>query len=192
MLNRNTLELQDNSSVLLQSSAIAGMQSNFEALTDGSLVIVALPASAGAIPSSLVTPLNNALGEIGAVLPGRWALQNQMTLCWSSQTPDCFSAGWSTFSVTYGSFSVIGVPGLAVGNAWYDSAAQRGTIEGPLVGYLTPGTTVGGGANADAYTLVFGADEYVLVDSCVTGGPSACVMAWVTDLPAPGSMASTS
>ena len=36
VLNRNTLELQDNSSVLLQSSAIAGMQSNFEALTDGS------------------------------------------------------------------------------------------------------------------------------------------------------------
>src|SRR5207249_11856437 len=47
---------------------------------------------------------------------------------------------------------------------------------GPLAGYLTHGTTVGGGANADAYTFVFGADQYVLVDSCASGGPSVCVI----------------
>jgi hypothetical protein len=63
---------------------------------------------------------------------------------------------------------VIGVPGMKAGNAWYDSAAQRGTQQGALIGYLTPGVTVGGGAIPNPYSFVFGADQYVLVDSCAT------------------------
>jgi len=50
---------------------------------------------------------------------------------------------------------VIGVPGMSAGNAWYDSAVQRGTTQGPLVGYLTPGVDAGV-STANAYTFVFG------------------------------------
>jgi hypothetical protein len=63
-----------------------------------------------------------------------------------------------------GAFSIIGMPGMAAGQAWYNSAAQRGTQQGALVGYLTQGQAVGGGTNANAYVFVFGADQYVIVD----------------------------
>jgi hypothetical protein len=177
VLDRNCPDtMYYNYSVPLQGPNIAGMQSDFETLTDGSLVVVALPASAGVIPFDLVGAVNDALGVIGGVLPGKWSLPIADQECWSSNTPVCEGTQWSPNTVTYGSFSVIGVPGMAPGNGWYDDAAQRGTPNGPLVGYLTPGVGVGGGANADAYTFVFGADQYILVDSCVSGGPSACVI----------------
>jgi hypothetical protein len=181
VLDRNTLEMLYNYSDPVTSPAIASMQTDFEALTNASLVFVALPASAlsasaGALSSSLVGTLNNALGVIGGLLPAKWILSQEMINCWSSQAPYCYSAGWSTNNVTYGSFSVIGVPGMSAGDAFYDSAAQRGTTQGALIGYLTPGVAVGSVANANAYTFVFRPDQYVLVDSCVSGGPSACVI----------------
>lgn len=193
VLDRNSLEYQTDYSVALTSSGISQMQSNFQNMEAGSaLVLVSLPASAGAIPSSLIAPLNAALNEIGAALPERWVMgPNQaaaVTECWSSNQMACGdnNASWQqSNSYVPGSFSVIGVPGMTIGNAWYDDAIQRGTTNGALIGYLTPGVTVGGGTYASAYTFVFGADQYVIVDSCVSGAPSACVISVNGELFAP-------
>ena len=38
---------------------------------------------------------------------------------------------------------MIGVSGMSAGNAWYDSAVQRETTQGPLIGYLTPNSELG-------------------------------------------------
>ena len=189
-VNRNTLELvylknqPFNNSYSLNSngSGISQMQSDLATLpTDGSvLVLVSLPASAGTIPSNLTASLSNALNLIGGVLPQSWNLgasssnQTALQTCWSAMVPQCWSSdssnpqwqggttGWS------GSFSVIGVPGLAAGNAWYDDAQQDPTRNGALTGYLTPGAAVGGGVNGSAYVFVFGTDQYVPVDTCAS------------------------
>jgi hypothetical protein len=181
VLDRNTLELVEiggsplNYSVPVNAAAIStGL--DFRGLPDSSLVMVALPASAPAVAAADVGTLNAQLATIGAVLPGRWLLDQEMTLCWASNLPYCYSSPWKAGAATpQGSFSVIGVPGMAPGAAWYDDAAQRGKPSGPLAGYLTRGVVPGGGVNQDAYTFVFGADQYVLVDTCVGGG-LACPM----------------
>ena len=109
-------------------------------------------------------------------------------VCWASNTLSCFVSNTSTATIfwsqanpnhNFGSFSVIGVPGMTPGNAWFTSADQQGTTQGALVGYLTPG--VQPGANVNAYVFVFGAEQaggqqYVLVDSCVSTATSPCAI----------------
>jgi hypothetical protein len=193
-----------NQSYPVSSTGISQMQTDLGTLpTDGSvLVLVSLPASAGPIPSNLLAPcgtqtnctsLSDALNRIGGVLPQSWNLgagNTKLQTCWSSMVTNCFNSvsnnkpqwalwptGWSgSLNGWNGSFSVIGVPGMAIGNAWYDDAKQRGTTNGALTGYLTRGAAVGGGVNSSAYVFVFGADQYVPVDTCASGGPSLCTI----------------
>ena len=199
VVDRNTLAQVSingkvgNQSYPVTSTGISQMQTDLGTLpTDGSvLVLVSLPASAGLIPSSLMPTLSNALNPIGGVLPQSWSFGTSVSLertCWSSMVTNCFNSvsnhspqwavwptGWSgSLTGWNGSFSVIGVPGMAIGSAWYDDAKQRGTAgNGALTGYLTRGAAVGGGVNSSAYVFVYGTDQYATVDTCAT---SSCVI----------------
>jgi hypothetical protein len=102
--------------------------------------------------------------------------------CWSSLQMQCFdnnpvwqvsSTGWKR------SFSVIGVPGMAIGSAWYDDAQQHPAAGGALVGYLTTSVIVNSNGvtnSGNAYSFVFGPEQYVVVDTCVKGTAPACVI----------------
>jgi hypothetical protein len=176
VLNRNDpTEMISNTSTPLTLNGIE--QINFSGFDNGTLVVVSLAASAAPIPPSLIQSLSDALAPIGGVLPPTWLLQGPISSCSSLDLQNCYSGDqWSKSYRDAGSFSIIGMPGMAAGQAWYNSAAQRGTQQGALVGYLTQGQAVGGGTNANAYVFVFGADQYVIVDSCVSGGPKACAI----------------
>jgi hypothetical protein len=200
-VDRNTLELVSNQSYQINSTQISQMQSYLATLpTDGSvLVLVSLPASAGAIPSTLISPLSTALSPIGGTLPQSWNLGLSNALlrtCWSSMINQCYNSvgshapqwdllatGWSDSLTGWnGSFSAIGVPGMVTGSAWYDDAMQRRTptANGALTGYLTPGAAVGGGINSSAYVFVF-PDQYVTVDTCA--GTSCAIQVTGPSLP---------
>src|SRR5262249_32809471 len=128
------------------------------------------------IPPSLIESLSDALAAIGGVLPPTWILNGQISLCSSMALEECYSGEqWSKSYRDAGSFSIIGVPGMTPGQAWYNSAAQAGTQQGALVGSLTQGRAVGGGITSNAYVFVFGADQYVIIDSCVGGGPACAI-----------------
>ena len=205
VVDRNHLGYINNTGFALTQAGIQSMQNYFGTLkTDGSvLVLVSLPASAGPIPSNLLPPcssssdncgsVSTALNKIGGVIPEAWTYgytNAALRTCWSSMQMQCYfnnpvwqvsSAGWN------GSFSVIGVPGMTVGNAWYDDAKQRGTTDGPLVGYLTTSFIVnstGIVSTGNPYSFVFGSvnqgvvsgDQYTIVDTCASGGPSACAI----------------
>ena len=179
VLDRNTLAMRFNFPVANTPDAAVNLRGDLIRLNDSSLVMVTLPSGAGPVPS--VDTLNPALGLIGGVIPARWTLATPS--CWAGRAIDCYSnlnaadpTAWNRQKNPVGSFSVIGVPGMKPGNAWFDSAAQQGTREGALRGYLTPGTAVHSTANANAYNFIFAADQYVPVDSCVSGGPDACVI----------------
>ena len=167
-VDRNTLQGQHNNTVLLNASDISTYTGYFQNTSASTLILVALPASAGPIPTSLTGAVNTWLATIGGFLPPLWTLSATGTQWLQSGASGAFS------------FSVIGVPGMAAGNAWFDSAAQRGADmypppNGALVGYLTQGTIVGNTA-AIPYSFVFSPDQYVLVDSCASGWPNNCVI----------------
>jgi len=178
-LDRSTLAWLWEQTVPVDAASLNSLASNYAFPPANSLVIMSLPASAGAVPEEAMNAL---LAKIGGVMPRTWVLANGS--CWASNQPGCqnFANGtatvtsWNPQPTTQGSFSVIGMPGLAPGKAWYDSAAQRGTANGALVGYLTPATDVSY-PTSKVYSFVFPADQYVLVDSCVSGSPNACVIA---------------
>jgi hypothetical protein len=189
----------------VNQTGITAMYNDFNALpTDGSvLVLVALPASAGTIPSSLVgqpsttnpPSLQAALAKIGAVVPPTYLLASGAQNCWASNLLNCYgyisngsTATWKSSAGTWndqlyaaGSFSVIGVSGMSAGNAWYDSAVQRETTQGPLIGYLTPSSELGVDG-VDAYTFVFtpynatDTGQYAVVDSCAVTATSNCAI----------------
>ena len=193
-------------------SGINAMYTDFNVLpTDGSVfVLLALPVSAGTIASSLIgqpstanpptSPysLQTVLAKIGAVVPPTYLLSSGSFACWASNVLACYgyqsngsTATWNSSPQSWvdkgfavGSFSVIGVPGMSAGNAWYDSAAQRGggtQSQGPLIGYLTASSDVGV-SNASAYTFVFkpynatDTGQYAVVDSCAVTQKSNCAI----------------
>ena len=81
-------------------SGITAMYNDFNALpTDGSvLVLVALQASAGTIPSSLIgqpsttnpPSLQTALAKIGGVVPPTYQLVSGSSACWASNVLKCY------------------------------------------------------------------------------------------------------
>jgi hypothetical protein len=189
----------------VSQSGITAMYNDFNSLpTNGSvLVILMLPQDGGMVSWNLIgqpgttspPSLQSALAKIGAVLPPTYLLESGATDCWASSLLDCYgyvsygssaiwnsTAGfWNDQGFPSGSFSVIGVPGMSVGNAFYDSAVQRGTPQGTLIGYFTNDSEVGV-ANATAYTFVFApysatdAGQYAVVDSCAVTATSNCAI----------------
>lgn len=182
VLDRNSLEFVDNRTFALTTSGLSSMQSYLGGLDASRLVLVAMPSSSGTFSnSSLHAPLNAALAEIGAVAPIGWVMGtgDSMSQCWTNNSRYCTDGakGWQESTTgSQGSFSAIGVPGMAAGSGWYDDALQHGTTEGALIGYLTPSENVTVNPYENAYTFVFPADEFVQVDTCASGGPSACVI----------------
>jgi hypothetical protein len=183
VLDRNTLGAPDNYNYNFteDSNGVSQMASLFSSLTDADLVFLAQPNDAN--DNNIYDSLNSALAEIGGVLRSvEWDLDNT-GFCWASNTPQCGSQ-WTGLNSYNTPFSMIGVPGMSAGNAWYNDAGQQEATTpttGPLIGYLTPGVTVPPPGSVvlptvGAYSFVFGADQYVVVDSCVSGGPSACVI----------------
>jgi hypothetical protein len=195
VVDRSELSLISNKSYAVTSSALATLKSDLQKLpspADTNLVFVTLPAEAlaatgGVLASDLVGNVDDALGEIGGVLPKAWILpENGADPCWSGNVAAC-PTDWVQAAYDVTSFTVVGVPGMSAGNAWFDSAAQRGdpTGEGRIIGYLMPGTEVDSVANVDAKTLVFQADQYVLADTCA-GDDCAIQVGDQTFAPEPG------
>jgi hypothetical protein len=148
--------------------------------SDTYLVFVTHPSTNATISTSDVATLNTALGYIGGGWAGSW--QYGANGCWSGQAWDCYNSsgavttGWVRQTQDpIGSFSVAGVPGMSAGQAWRNTAIQSGTAEGAITGYLTRDTSADP-VNPEDYTIVAGHDQYVQVDTCATGGPSACVI----------------
>lgn len=182
VVDRSDLSLISNKSYAVTSSALTTLKSDLQKLpspADTNLVFVTLPSQAlaatgGFLAGNLVGNVDDALGQIGGVVPKAWILpENGADPCWSGNIPVC-PKDWVQAAYDVTSFTVVGVPGMSAGNAWFDSAAQRGdpTGEGRIVGYLMPGTEVDSVANVDAKTLVFQADQYVLADTCAGDGCS--------------------
>jgi hypothetical protein len=206
VLDRNSLEEYQNYNLPATSSGISTMETNFKALPNTDLVFVALPASAavpngdiGTLNSALGTiggvvpeSWNLPTGIAGITPPTAKSSSGQLeSMCWASNTFACFLSPESIDTISWtkaepsgggssnvGAFSVIGVPGMQAGNAWgnvfYDSVVQGRWQQGALVGYLTPG--VQPGATVNDYVFVFGADQYVVVDSCMDDGTSTCAI----------------
>ncbi len=144
------------------------------------LVFLTHPSASATISTSDVATLNTALGYIGGGWAGYWLYSNDG--CWAGQTWHCYdssgkvSQGWVRQTQNpIGSFSVAGVPGMSAGQAWRDTAVQNGTTEGAITGYLTR-VTAADPDNPEDFTIVAGRDQYVQVDTCASGGPSACVI----------------
>ena len=116
--------------------------------------------------------LNTALAPIGGSLPAKWTLSKPN--CWSGATdqcggsspscPSCANASWQQSNGGIPSFTIIGIGGLPVGQAWRATAVQYGRSEGNMVGYFTQGTDQG---SASDYTVINGgADQYEAVNTC--------------------------
>ena len=180
VVDRNTLlavpNTTTNKSYAPNSSGISAMTTDLGKLdsTSGSiLVLVSLPNGV-TIQSSDMSSLNTALNKIGGVVPEGWEMGKtnpNLQTCWSSNQIQCYlnnpvwqvsSTGWT------GAFSVIGVPGMSFGSAWYNDAQQDPASGGALVGYLTPSIIINQNeviSSGNAYTFAF-PDQYVIVDTC--------------------------
>ena len=193
VVNRNSLVplstygTNGNKSYAANSSGISSMTTDFGKLvTDGSLlVLVSLPGGV-TIQSSDMSSLNTALNKIGGVIPEGWEMGKtnpNLQTCWSSNQIQCYlndpvwqvsSTGWN------GAFSVIGVPGMSFGSAWYNDAQQDPASGGALVGYLTPSIIINTNEqinSGNAYSFAH-TDQYVIVDTCAPPSVpgSACVI----------------
>src|SRR5205085_701914 len=107
-----------------------------------------------------VAALNTTLGRIGAAFPANWNLNGSEVGCWSGQQQYCYaSSGWTGphYPAALSSFSVAGVPGMAAGQSWRDTAVERGQRDGRISGYLTLASSVDDPDAANAYTIVRGA-----------------------------------
>ena len=137
------------------------------------------------------------LRQIGGTLPAKWTFPNGT--CWSGGTGNCFVpeqgsqlASWQQGDFDGGSFSVIGVPGLTVGQAWRETAAQTHTQDGSIVGYFTQGIPTQTGATGD-YTVVNGGPgQYAPVDTCAGSSCAVGVGVNVTATTSAGSAQITS
>ena len=133
------------------------------------LVIITHPGNTGTFSPESLPSLNNALGKIGGTLVAKWTFPAGG--CWSGAANACSNppnsdkwVSWQRGAFNGGLFTVIGVRGLAVGQAWRETAYQAGT-GGRIAGYLTRGTATTGGT--DYYTVINGGpDQYAPVDTC--------------------------
>ena len=154
-------------------------------LTTGDLVIITHPGGDGvpAIPPALFDTLEQILGTVGGNMAGQWRFGRSD--CWSGATDLCYgvTAKWSQAARYGGSFTVIGVKGMPVGQAWRETAAQLGGQDGRITGYFTGATGPGGGTQN--YTVVNGPDPYVTVNTCVgTANPWCAVKVGAKTYPA--------
>lgn len=187
VLNRENLELRLNQPFDGSASAFLNLSHVLQSLPSTDLVIITHPGHTGELPANSLSSLNDALAKIGGSLPAKWTLSRGD--CWSGGTNNCTwwqkdsrgrwqreTASWHRGNFDGGSFSVIGVPGLAAGQAWRETAVQAGGQDGRIGGYLTVGTAVGGGIRY--YTVINGgADQYVPVNTCApSGSPGGCVV----------------
>jgi hypothetical protein len=174
VLDRATLGLVNNTGFQASAQGFDAMQGYFQSLPNSDLVIVTHTGteSAAALPSDSLPALDSALHAIGGSLAARWTLSTPH--CWSGGTDQCGHYGsnpsqvvkptWQRGDYDGGSFSAIGVPGLAVGQAWRETAVQTGAQNGAISGYFTRGTDQG---SASDYTVINGgADQYEAVDTC--------------------------
>ena len=184
VLDRNTLEYLD-SETLNSASAFQSLAGYLQGLPSTDLAIVTHPVSLGSLPSDGLSSLDAGLRKIGGSLPAKWTLSTPH--CWSGATDQCGknlpspyttpAAVWQNGGFNGGSFSVIGVPGLQVGQAWRATAAQTGTSDGRIAGYLTRGNTGGTSPGLSDYTVINGGpDQYGSVDTCSNdpGHPQPC------------------
>lgn len=136
-------------------------------LDDTSLVIVTVRASAAAAGLPDLPTLNGVLNKIGGTVPSSYGFVDGR--CWSGTPEKCVNDGshWQLSQWITNSFTVIGVPGMSVGNAWRATSGQNQTADGRLSGWLTLGVADGSDM-ADQYTVIPGGpDSYLSVDTCV-------------------------
>jgi hypothetical protein len=170
VLNRSDLGLLANLSIPQPSSPgyYNSLAQYLQQLPNTDLVIITHPHGLAQPPQTSLASLDSALRKIGGTLPAKWTLSTGS--CWSGGTDNCRAgtgwASWQQGAFDTGSFSVIGVPGLAVGQAWRETAAQTGTQDGGIAGYLTKGTPTETGGTS-YYTVVNGGPgQYEPVDTC--------------------------
>ena len=174
VLDRATLGLVANTGYQATAQSFDAMQAYFKSLPSSDLVIVTHSGteSQAPLPSDSLPDLDAALHMIGGSLPARWTLSTPN--CWSGATDQCgqyasqpgqaYKPIWQRGDYDGGSFSVIGVPGLAQGQAWRATALQSGARDGAIRGYFTRGTDQG---SASYYTVINGGpDQYEAVDTC--------------------------
>ncbi len=148
------------------SAGYSALSSYFDTLTDSSMVIVTLPGSkAPAGGSSLI----GVIDKIGGNVSRSYGFVDGY--CWTATPNKCSTEGshWQSSDIDTGSFSYIGVPGLAAGQAWRATATRSGTTDGVLHGWLTLGVADQSGT-ADEYTVIPGTDAYQDVDTCTSDG----------------------
>jgi hypothetical protein len=147
------------------------------------MVIVIHPGQhTPALAASSLSSLDGALRAIGGTLPAKWTYP--AANCWSGQTGNCqvqtfehvAFVGWQQGAFDGGSFTVIGVPGLAVGQAWRETAAQADSQDGRITGYLTKGIATATG-DANDYTVINGGpDQYASIDTCSNSDGNSCTV----------------
>ena len=177
VLDRLTLEYLDAKGFTVDSAGLSSLGTYLKGLPNTDLVFVTHASTAPVISASNLTALNTALGYIGGGWPGYWLYGNNQ--CWSGEAYRCVNdtKGWQRQSnpAAIGSFSIAGVPGMGAGQAWRSTAVQSRATEGRISGYLTRGTAADQ-QDPDNYVIVAGADQYVQVDTCASGAPSACAI----------------
>ena len=173
VLRRDTLELLSNTGYGASAGDYTTLGTDLKALTKDDLVIVTHPGGQPPLPSDSLATLDTSLREIGGTVPAQWVFGDAG--CSSIATNQCqmTSATWQRSTLSGGSFSVIGIPGLAAGQAWRETAAQTHDTDGRISGYLTLGTLTTGGTGD--YTVVNGPDPYAPVTTCDTSACSVTV-----------------
>ncbi|MBV8954137.1 MAG: hypothetical protein JO179_08355, partial [Solirubrobacterales bacterium] len=147
------------------------------------LVIVTHPGqNVPALSSDSLSSLDSALRKIGGTLPAKWTYPAGN--CWSGQTGNCqvqtfehvSFLNWQQAPFDGGSFSVVGVPGLTVGQAWRETAVQTGGQDGRIVGYLTRGVATAAGPASDYTVINGGASQYASIDTCSNSDGNSCTV----------------
>ena len=184
VLGRGTLGFVSNKGYAADAQGLADMNTFLQGLNPEQLVIVTHPGTDVSPPitdPSLLDNLNKAVGTIGGNLGGQWFFGGSTSAggCWSGATDHCFQGNdtsWHLQKQFGGSFSIIGVPQMPAGQAWRETAAQNGDVDGRITGYFTKGT-IGGQDNGN-YSVVSGPDPYVPVQTCAsnTSDPDQCAV----------------
>ena len=181
VLERDNLQMLTNVAYSATSQGFDALGTYLKTLDNTVMVIVTHPNATDPLPSDALPNLDNALHSIGGTLAASWTFSNAD--CWSGGTEKCVGPGnptppsWQRSSFDGGSFSVIGIPGLQVGQAWRETALQGGGQDGRIAGYLTRGTDTDTGG-AGYYTVINGGpSHYASVDTCA-GSSCAVRVGW--------------
>jgi hypothetical protein len=172
VLRRSTLELLDYRSFNESDfNPYAGEQRPFvhspmydyvASLPTTDLVIFTWQGGLTNYNGNTLVSFRSTLNLIGGSAPAKSRLSTPN--CWSGATDQCANGSWQT-DYSFPSFSVIGVPGMQVGQAWRETAAQAGGQAGRIAGYLTQGSDQS--TAPGSYTVVNGgADQYEAVNTC--------------------------